>query len=73
MGSRSSSALGTKDIRPHHELMYGLVVGADLYRGTSGLAGGIEGLCLALQPTLLLLAVVLQLEYCLAIEGIPQL
>lgn len=53
--------------------MYGLVVGADLYRGASGLVGGIEGPCLALQPTLPRLAVVLQLEYRLAIEGIPQL
>ena len=53
--------------------MYGLVVGADLYRGTSGLAMGIEGLCLALQPTLPRLAVVLQLEYRLTLEGIPQL
>lgn len=47
--------------------MYGLVVGADLYRGTSGLVGGIEGLCLALQPTLTHLSVVLQLEYRLTL------
>lgn len=47
--------------------MYGLVVGADLYRGASGLAGELEGLCLALQPTLTHLAVVLQLEYRLTL------
>ena len=47
--------------------MYGLVVGADLYRGTSGLTMGIEGLWLGLQPTLTHLAVVLQLEYRLTL------
>ena len=34
---------------------------------------GLEGLWLELQPTLPLLTVVLQLEYSLALEGIPQL